>query len=347
MPVTVIVGGQYGSEGKGKVAHWLAGKYRSVIAVRTGGPNAGHTVVEEGEDPLILRQLPTAAILPDVTCILGPGSYIDPHLLLAEVAKTGLEVERLIIDPLATVISEEDKQIERGNGLRESIGSTQSGTGAAVVRRVQRLNNKSLAKHDHRLAKYVRPTGEFLRSRLELGARVILEGTQGFGLSVLHSSHYPFVTSRDTTAAAFVSEVGLSPLDVDEVVMVVRAFPIRVAGNSGSLENETSWSVITKESKSPMPIIEYTSVTKCVRRVADFDPAIVRSAIRVNAPTKIVVNHLDYVDYQARVANSLTPKVSSFVDWLEAEIGRPVDYLGFSPISLIEQPFVYSKVRMA
>src|SRR5439155_15530153 len=105
MPVTVIVGGQYGSEGKGKVAHWLTRELQATVAVRTGGPNAGHTVIDEVDHPLVLRQLPTAAILPHVTCVLGPGSYIDVDILLAEVARTGLATDRLIIDPNAMVIS--------------------------------------------------------------------------------------------------------------------------------------------------------------------------------------------------------------------------------------------------
>ncbi|HYJ88789.1 MAG TPA: adenylosuccinate synthetase [Pyrinomonadaceae bacterium] len=347
MPLTVIVGGQYGSEGKGKVAHWFAREGRASVAVRTGGPNAGHTVIDEAQHSLVLRQLPTAAILPDITCVLGAGSYIEPDRLLKEISRTGLDDSRLLIDPNATVISEEDKATESDGKLRASIGSTQSGTGAAVVRRIERCNATLLAKNDVRLARYVRPVSEFLRSQLSGGKRIVLEGTQGFGLSLLHSPHYPFVTSRDTTAAAFVSEAGLSPLDVDQVVLVLRAYPIRVAGNSGLLEKETEWVRITEESGSPIPIMEYTSVTHCIRRVARFEPAIVRAAIRVNSPTQIVVNHVDYVDYQARVANSLTPKTVRFIDTLETEIERSIDYLGLGPDSLIKRKIAFSKIRSA
>src|SRR5882762_7953447 len=98
MPVTVIVGGQYGSEGKGKVAHCLARDRSASVAVRTGGPNAGHTVEDVPDHPVVLRQLPTAAFLPDVICVLVPGSYIDPELLLTEISKTGLSEDRLFID---------------------------------------------------------------------------------------------------------------------------------------------------------------------------------------------------------------------------------------------------------
>lgn len=348
MPLTVIVGGQYGSEGKGKVAHWWARERSAAVAVRTGGPNAGHTVIDEGSHPLVLRQLPTASILPDVTCVLGPGSYIDVEILLTEISKTGLAATRLLIDPNAAVISEEDKRRERESTLRASIGSTQSGTGAAVIRRIERREDSNLAKNDVRLTRYLSSVSEFLRTQLSRGERVILEGTQGFGLSLLHSQSYPFVTSRDTTAAAFVSEVGLSPRDVDEVVMVLRAFPIRVSGNSGPLPNELSWETVTQESGSSALITEYTSVTQRIRRVAQFDPEIVRAAIEVNAPTHIVVNHLDYVDHASRALSIPTSKVIRFIDAIEASIGVHIDYLGLSPASsLVLRREVFRKALSA
>jgi adenylosuccinate synthase len=347
MPVTVIIGGQYGSEGKGKVAHWLARERLASVAVRTGGPNAGHTVEDVPDHPVVLRQLPTAAFLPDVKCVLGPGSYIDPDLLLDEVSRTGLSGDRLLIDPNATVITEDDKAKERKSTLRASIGSTQSGTGAAVIKRIERRPSTELAKNDFRLHQFTAPVAPFLRSELSSGKRIILEGTQGFGLSLLHSPTYPYVTSRDTTAAAFVSEVGLSPLDVDEVVMVLRAFPIRVSGNSGPLPREIDWRSVTAESESPQDIIEYTSVTRAVRRVARFDPEVVRKAIAVNAPTQIVLNHLDYIDFTCRINNHPSEKAQAFVDNIESLVGRRIDYLGFDASSLFARSHVFAKARFA
>jgi adenylosuccinate synthase len=348
MPLTVIVGGQFGSEGKGKVAHWLAREQSASVAVRTGGPNSGHTVEDVPGHPVVLQQLPTAAFLPDVTCVLGAGSYIDPDLLLEEVRRTRLSYDRLVIDPNAIVITEDDKTRERSNSLRASIGSTQSGTGAAVTKRIERRAASELAKNDVRLRQFTDPVAPFLRSILSSGKRVILEGTQGFGLSLLHSPSYPYVTSRDTTAAAFVSEVGLSPMDVDEVLMVLRAFPIRVSGNSGPLPNEIDWETVTRESPSPAPLIEYTSVTKKVRRVARFDPAIVRAAIAVNTPTHIAINHLDYLDYGSREANAPNATVVRFIERVETAIGQSVDYLGFGPSSMvIRERASYSKALSA
>jgi adenylosuccinate synthase len=332
MPISVIVGGQFGSEGKGKVAHFLAQETGASVAIRVGGPNSGHTVVNQHGNTIILRQLPTASILPNVICVLGAGSYINPDLLFAEIARTGLEVERLFIDPHAVVVTETEERQEREGPLRRSIGSTQSGTGAAVLRRISRTGDITLAEKDERLKQFVRPVLPFLRDRLVGKQRILIEGTQGFGLSLLHSENYPYVTSRDTTAAAFLSEAGLSPLDVDDVVVVLRAFPIRVSGHSGPLPEEIDWRDVTLESGSVAPIIEYTSVTKSVRRVARFHADVVLKAIMVNRPTRVILNHLDYVD--AGCDGAPSEKVLRFVEGVESLISTQISYLGFGPSSL-------------
>jgi len=337
MPVTVIVGGQFGGEGKGKVAYKFAQEQSARIALRVGGTNSGHSVIDRSGDAIILRQLPTAAILPDVTCVLGAGSYIDPNILLDEISRTGLTNDRLLIDPNATIITERELSEERSSSLRESIASTLSGTGAAVRRRISREKSVRLAKHEEILQEFVQPVVPFLRNNLSSGERVIIEGTQGFGLSLLHSKYYPYVTSRDTSAAAFVSEAGLSPLDIDDVVLVLRAFPIRVGGNSGPLPNEIDWETITHESRSDRPILEYTSVTKTVRRVARFNVDVVRQAILVNQPTCIVLNHLDHIDASCGRLNMLTNKASEFVEEVELLIEKQIEYFGFGPASIVER----------
>lgn len=347
MPVTVVIGGQFGSEGKGKAAHFLARETKAKIAIRVGGPNSGHTVIDPSGAPLILRQLPTAAILPDVVCVLGAGSYIKQDILLSEIERTRLTADRLVIDPNAVVITEREEIQEQSGPLRRAIGSTLSGTGAAVHARISRGEEVRLAKSDERLREFVKPVTPFLRRSLDLNQRVIIEGTQGFGLSLLHSRYYPFVTSRDTSAAAFVSEAGLSPLDVDEVVMVLRAFPIRVGGNSGEIPEEIDWATVTEESGSAAPIIEYTSVTKAVRRVARFHPDIVREAIMVNRPTHIILNHVDYIDASCCPVNSLTPKASRFVEQVEDLIGARIDYVGFGPSSVVARTKAKSIARLA
>lgn len=307
------------------------------MAVRTGGSNSGHTVIDPGGEPRIFRHLPTAAILDDVTCAIAAGSYLDAEVLLGEIAQTKLGTDRLLIDPNAVIISAEHKEVERRERLSERIGSTGSGTGAAVTDRVRRTGTLRFAKDDERLRPWTeRAVAPYLRERLRKNQRVILEGTQGFGLSLLHSGYYPHVTSRDTTAAAFVSEAGLSPLDVDEIALVIRAFPIRVFGSqSGPLSHEISWDIVTQESGSLLPIRETTSVTNMVRRVGRFDSTIVKKAIAANTPTHIVINHLDYVQKFQNAATSLPPKARDFLLTVESDIGAPISFVGLGQSSLL------------
>jgi adenylosuccinate synthase len=346
MPVTVVVGGQFGGEGKGKVAHFLAQEMKASIAVRVGGSNSGHTVIDSSGAPVIFRHLPTAALIPDVTCVLGAGSYINPEILLQEVFRIGLPPQRLLIDPNAMVVTQRELDEERNSSLRQSIASTLSGTGAAVSRRISREHSAVFAKDEKRLDQYIQPVVPFIREHLQKGRRIIIEGTQGFGLSLLHSQYYPFVTSRDTTAAAFISEAGLSPVDVDDIVLVLRAFPIRVGGNSGPLPNEIDWDLVTSESGNQIRILEHTSVTKTVRRVGRFDPDIVRQAIIVNRPTRIVLNHLDYIDISCGDKWMLSRKLAAFVTNVETLIERQIDYIGFGPGILIARREV-RRVRIA
>ena len=329
MPVTVVVGGQFGGEGKGKVAHYLAREMGAKVAVRVGGSNSGHTVIDPAGNALILRQLPTPSILPDVTCVLGAGSYIDVDIMFDEIKKTGLSMDRLYIDPNAVVVVDDDIVAEKNSSLRSSIGSTQSGTGAAVIRRISRDGTARLAKDDARLKPFVRPVVPYMRDILSKKGRIIIEGTQGFGLSLLHTPYYPFATSRDTSAAAFVSEAGLSPMDVDDVVLVIRVHPIRVGGNSGPLPNEIDWEIVAEEAKLGHKLMEFTSVTKTTRRVARFNEDIVVKAIEVNNPTRIVLNHLDYKNYNAE------EDIKSFITATEEAIGRKIEFYGNSPESII------------
>ena len=161
---------------------------------------------------------------------------------------------------------------------------------------------------------------------VDAGARVIVEGTQGYGLS-LHHGEYPYVTSRDTTAAAFLSEVGLSPLCVDEVVMVIRTFPIRVGGPSGPLPKEMSWEQLRLLSGYPYPIAEHTSVTGRLRRVAAFDWTVVERAVSANRPTAIALHGLDYLSFENRGVmqeDALTANALDFVSEVERRLGVEV-----------------------
>lgn len=335
MPVTVVVGGQFGSEGKGKVAHALAGWRRATTAVRVGGANSGHTVVESNGNSHVFRQLPTAVLHPGVHAVIPAGSYIDLDVLHAEIKRYHQTPASLSIDLNAVIITQDDRAREEAADLQAIIGSTLSGTGAAVAARIARDGSARLARDEGSLAPFLRRTRTLLRSRLDAGERVVVEGTQGYGLSVFQADDYPYATSRDTSAAAFISEAGLSPTDVDEIVLVLRAFPIRVGGNSGPLPRETTWEKVTRDSGSKFDLVERTTVTGRTRRVGMFDPAVVTAALEAHPTALIALNHLDHVDSAASGLES--PAVRSFIEDLEAKIGREVTWLGFSPSNLIRR----------
>lgn len=332
MGISVVIGGQFGSEGKGKVARFFAQKYNASSVVRVGGINSGHTVIDSLGNTMIFRILPTAAIDRKANCILPAGSYLNVDLLFKEIKMARIDPSKVKIHPNAAIITNREIYVERNRDLSSRIGSTESGTGATVSMRVNREETLLRAKDIEALSMFICDTSDFLREELSSGNEVLIEGTQGFGLSNLHSSYYPFVTSRDTSAAGFVSEAGLSPLDVTNIILTIRAFPIRVSGNSGPLPKEVTWEVVTAIAKSATPIIEFTSVTEKIRRVAEFDADVVRRAITVNRPTQIVLNHMDYIyDH----IGSVGPERWEFIENVQREIGANIDYIGVNPQTII------------
>lgn len=330
MSATIVVGGQYGSEGKGKVVALLASRARSPWLVRCGGPNSGHTVTIDGKD-VILRQVPCSTEPNKATFCLAAGCVVDEAVILHELDLLNIDQRRIIIDPRAVIVTEQDREAE----ARElsDIASTCSGTGAALMRRMSRRGHVLLAQESQTLAARCRieTVAPVLHQALDDGDDVVVEGTQGFALSLLHGPDYPFVTSRDTTAAAFAMEVGLSPRQIDSIVMVIRTFPIRVGGTSGPFTNEISWDEIRAISRAPKVLPEYTSVTKRLRRVARFDIEAVKVACNYNRPTSLAVMGLDRLDYANTGlidARRLTTDARAFLDALELGTGVRVEFAG-------------------
>lgn len=339
MPVSVVVGGQFGSEGKGKVSLEIV--RRSIQAgvpttvVRVGGPNSGHTGYDKLGTKFALRQLPAGSVDRDVDVVFPAGSYIDVDVLLSEIAELNFPKDRIKISNYARVITREHREWEQQGQLEKSIGSTGSGVGAAVMAAVAReANNFKLlsldAAHEGRLERFLCDTTHLLRSKLDKSHRVIIEGTQGYGLSLLDGGYWPKATSRSTTASAALAETGLSPLDVDDVTLVIRSFPIRVAGDSGPLANEVTWEYVASlTNRKAKDIQEYTTVTNKLRRIGRFDPALVRSAIAANRPNRIVMNHMDYFG-QAEDINRRDSSVVLFLNDVKNSIGKNIDWIGFN-----------------
>jgi adenylosuccinate synthase len=333
MPFTVIVGGQFGSEGKGKVTSHLALRDNVDIVVRCGGPNSGHTVDVNGQR-YELRSLPAGFINPGTRLLLAAGCLINPEILLTEIKSTGTDPRRVGVDRHAGIISPLEGEEEAELRLRDRLGSTLSGTGIGVANRVLRKSDFKLAKDVPELQEYLTDVSAEVNEAVDKNGKVLVEGTQGFGLSVYHSPHYPYATSRDTTASGFLSEVGVSPRLVTDIIMAIRTFPIRVAGNSGPLKDEITWEELRERSGYPTNIQELTTTTKKVRRVGLFDLELVRRALLVNRPTQIALHGADYLSWHnksLRDYQGLTPEAKSFVDSLELSLGESVTLIGTGP----------------
>jgi adenylosuccinate synthase len=339
MSLWVVVGGQYGSEGKGKVAAFITKKEDVDICIRCGGPNSGHSFVDENGKTIVLRQLPTGYVNSRTRLLIPAGALIDPNVLKQEIEWLSLPPSRIGIDRNCFIIEEKDRRAEEILGLRERLSSTLCGVGAALSRRVMRSDDAHLAKDVVDkfpwLSQHLTDVSTEINEGIDQGKKALIEGTQGFGLSLYHSEYYPRTTSRDTTVASFLSEAGVSPRLVTNIVVVFRTFPIRVAGNqAGPLKNEITWEQLQRESGYPYSIEERTSVTHKIRRVARFDWDLAKRAVVINRPTQLAINGLDYLNVLNRGAqrsSDLTPDAKTFIGRLNEEIGVSCGFLGTGP----------------
>ena len=342
--VDVIVGGQYGSEGKGQIAHYLGNEYD--LLVRVGGPNAGHKVYETPE-PYTHHHLPSGTRKSNARLLIGAGAVINVDNLLREIAECYIDAERLRIDKNAMVILKKDVDEERR--LKATIGSTGQGVGAATARRIMKRNEQTkLAGNVPELRPYVCTGLEVIRDVLQHNGSVCLEGTQGTGLSLYHG-RYPHVTSRDTTVSGCIAEAGIAPSKVRRVVMVCRTYPIRVAdpseGTSGYMSLEISLEEISRRSGLNLEDIEQTertSTTNRERRIAEFDWDLLHTASILNHPTDIALSFVDYLSAEngnARRFEQLKADTINFIQEVERVSGARVSLIatGFNPRSIIDR----------
>jgi adenylosuccinate synthase len=327
--VDVIVGGQYGSEGKGNIAYHLAPEYD--LLVRVGGPNAAHKVpLASGEYTHFM--LPSGTLAGTAQLLIGAGAVIFLPELFREIADADIDYERLSVDPQVMIIEDYDKVEEKQ--LRERIASTASGAGEATARRVLRGDGVRLASQVPDLEPYVRPSSEIFERAYAQRWRIMLEGTQGSALSLYHG-FYPHVTSRDSNVAGCLAEAGIAPARVRRVVMVVRSYPIRVGGPSGPMTREISWEKVERRAELPAgtltsPDKELTSKTKTKRRVGEFEWDSVRRAALLNAPTDIALTFADYIhESNARAwrFEQLTRDTLQMIDELERVTGARVSLI--------------------
>ena len=323
MSTTVVVGGFFGDEGKGKIISYLALKDNPSIIVRGGaGPNAGHTV-KSGEKIYKIRMLPSGFLNKNSKVMIGPGVVVNPDVLLKEIDEFGVS-NRAFVDRNCGIIETRHLNDDSQGRLKEKIGSTGSGTGPANAERA--LRTLKLAKDITSLSQYLQDVPKAINDAINAKENVLVEGTQGTHLSLWHGT-YPYVTSKDVTASAICSDVGLGPTRVDNVLVVFKSYVTRVG--TGPMTNELPADEAEKRGWS-----EVGTVTGRQRRAAEFDFELARRAIMLNSATQIAITKLDVLFPSckgARTLDELDSQAKSFIKNIEEKLGVPVTLLGTGP----------------
>jgi len=320
MTSTVVVGGFFGDEGKGKIISYLAIKDNPTIIVRGGaGPNAGHTI-RDGDKVYKVRMLPSGFLNKNAKVMIGPGVVINPEVLKKEI--NDFEVSgRAFIDKHCGIIEETHLLRDSKGELKEKIGSTGSGTGPANADRAMRV--LKLAKDFDSLSSLVIDVPLEINNALSKNQHVLVEGTQGTFLSLWHGT-YPFVTSKDVTASGICADIGLGPTKVDEVLVVFKSYVTRVG--TGPLDKELSLEDAEKKGWS-----EFGTVTGRQRRAADFDFDLARRAIMLNGATQIAITKLDvlFTDCAGETSfDNLSVDAKAFITNIEKELNTPITIIG-------------------
>ena len=272
MPATVIVGLQWGDEGKGKTTDFLAEQTAMVVRYQ-GGDNAGHTVVR-GDEVFKLRLTPSGVLYPHITSVIGNGVVVNPLTLIDELdtlTSRGIDVGRVRVSRSAHVIMPYHVALDRANEARlggAAVGTTGRGIGPTYGDRAWRLGlrmedlldrggparaarsapcptrtccsarwarsrSRSTPLVDlalgwgERLRDHLDDTTWLVQAALARGEHVLLEGAQGTLLDLDHGS-YPYVTSSNPVAGGACTGGGIGPLQVDEVIGVMKAYSTRV-----------------------------------------------------------------------------------------------------------------------
>lgn len=321
MPCTVVVGGFYGDEGKGKILAYMSLKDSPKIAVRGGvGANAGHTFVHENNEYKV-RMLPSAILNDSTRLLIGPGVLLTPNILTSEIEKysTG---NRTFVDGHCGIVEERHIELDVGSGhLKKTVGTTGTGTGPANADRA--LRTLKLAEDMPMLTQYLDDVSKTVNETIEEGSPVLVEGTQGTYLSLYHGI-YPYVTSKDVTASGICSDIGIGPKKVDNVLVVFKSYVTRVG--SGPLPNE-----VTSQEALLKGWTEYGSVTGRLRRSSSFNMDLAKRAVMLNSATQLAITKMDVLFPSCagiRDFSKLTADAKKFILNVEEETGVPVVLIG-------------------
>ena len=330
MTVSVIVGSQWGDEGKGKITDILAERVNLVVRYQ-GGNNAGHTVVV-GDQTFKLHLIPSGVLYPACTCIIANGVVVDPEVFFQEIdtlKKQGISVtpDNLKVSSIAHVILPFHKQLDNAQEAKrhaEKIGTTGKGIGPTYTDKVARSGVRimDLFSKDHlrkkldkrhwdtvfqdqididvvvetyynfgqRLKPFVIDSSLFINQAIDAGKNIILEGAQGTMLDVDHGT-YPYVTSSNPISGGACIGAGVGPHKIDQVLGVTKAYVTRVGEGPFPTELTDEIGENLRERGG-----EFGTTTGRPRRCGWLDLVALRYAIRVNGLTSICLTKLDVLD---------------------------------------------------
>ena len=282
MSCKVVICGFFGDTGKGKVISYISIKDKISVAARAGvGPNAGHTVIFEGKK-YGLRMLPSAFVNNKCRLLIGPGVLINPEIILKEIDLTDTK-NRVGIDPRCAVIELKHIEADRKGDLAEKIKTTGSGCGPCNADRA--LRKVKLASEIDDFKALLSDVPFEINEAINEEKNVLIEGTQGTYLSLFHGT-YPYCTSKDVTASAACSDVGVGPTKVNDVIIVFKAYTTRVGG--GPLPNELTWEEAERRGWA-----EIATVTRRKRRAAPFNYELAKRAVMLNGATQAALTKID------------------------------------------------------
>jgi len=326
MPCSVVVCGFFGDTGKGKVISYLALKDKVAVTARAGvGPNAGHTVLYRGKE-YKLRMLPSSFVYEKCRLLIGPGVLVNPDVLLREIELTRSE-GRVGVDPQCAIIEARHIEADKKGQLADKIKTTGTGTGPCNAERA--LRTVKLARDTPELQKYLTDVPLEVNQAIDKGKNVLIEGTQGTYLSLYHGT-YPYCTSKDVTASAACSDVGVGPKKVDEVIIVFKAFTTRVG--AGPLPGE-----ISPEEAEKRGWHEIATVTGRARRAAPFSYELAKRAVILNSATQAAVTKIDVLFPECKGVKSyteLSQSAKAFIEKVEKKTKVPVTLIGTGPDAL-------------
>ncbi|MGE3725357.1 MAG: adenylosuccinate synthetase [Candidatus Sericytochromatia bacterium] len=242
MKMQIVVGAQWGDEGKGKIVDFLSESADFIVRYQ-GGNNAGHTVIV-GPETFKLHLVPSG-ICRGKQSVLGNGVVINPVALAQEIKQLearGIEVQgKLWLSSRAHLILAEHIQRDMAQEEARStkVGTTGKGIGPAYTDKITRKGirlgewaySETLSSEEHEALQFLQPlitdTTQLLHEALENGKNILLEGAQGTFLDIDHGT-YPFVTSSNCSSGGACTGTGLPPTAITAVNGILKAYTTRV-----------------------------------------------------------------------------------------------------------------------